>query len=333
MRRYEDAKSQGRCLLRKYHSQHRWKMFGVAFCLFCSLPTCDALLKRSLNTQSNSCHLPTQKKRPVPSSKTRAAICTEGGLDDSWKKSNRMSEQPSIAEHLLASHENEFVVRLLAAEESERSIVVPPDPVSSLVVYGVLILALSSAVLTPPIFVETLWTLVLSVTPILLPWLWIGQASSLKETAIMGLTAAVQLVPRQGFKDNLLFQKVLPLALEALQKMIVMEAFSRVWSRFGRAMGNSMTNFFRNLTFKQNDNVREQWVPDWLIYVHEFLDTSIRKGSQKAIIKTLELNVQAAVGVAVSSVFRTVAQYVELAVLQCIVLFRPEDILLNSDSL
>jgi hypothetical protein len=187
--------------------------------------------------------------------------------------------------------------------------------------------------LTPSIFVETFWTLMLSVTPILIPWLWIGQASSLKETAIMGLTTAVQLVPRQGFKDNLLFQKVLPLALEALQNMIVMEAFSRVWSRFGRAMGSSMTNFFRNLTFKQNDNVREQWVPDWLIYVHEFLDASIRKGSQKAIIKTLELNVQAAVGVAVSSVFCTVAQYVELAVLQRIVPFRPEDILLNSDSL
>jgi hypothetical protein len=130
----------------------------------------------------------------------------------------------------------------------------------------------------------------------------------------MGLSVAVQLVPRQGFEDNLMFQKVLPLALEAFQKMIVMEAFSRVWSRVGRTMGSTMTKFFRNMTFERNDNVREQWVPDWLMNVHEFLDTSIRKGSQKAIIKMLELNVQAAVGVTVSSVSRTVAQYVEKAV-------------------
>lgn len=331
MRRYEDA--QGRCLLRKYHSQRRWKMFGVAWCLLYSVPTCDALLKRSRKAHVNSRHLPTQKKRPVPSSKTKAAIRAESDLDGSWSKSNRMSEQPSIAEHLLASHENEFVVRLLAAEKSERSIVVPPDPVSSLVMYGVLTIALSSAFLTPSIFVETLWTLLLSVTPILISWLWIGRASSLKEIAVMGLSAAVQLVPRQGFEDSLVFPKVLPLALEAFQKMIVMEAFSRVWSRVRLTTGSTMTNFFRNITFEGKDNVREQWVPDWLINVHEFLDTSIRKGSQKAIIKTLELNVQAAVGVTVSSVFRTVAQYVEKAVFQRIVPFRTEDILITKDSL
>jgi hypothetical protein len=218
-----------------------------------------------------------------------------------------MSEQPSIAEHLLASHKNEFVDRLLAAVESERSSVVPPDPISSLVIYGVLTLLLSSAVLTPTLFVDSLWRLLWSVAPILIPWLWIVRATSFQETAIMCLSAAVQLVPHQGFQKNPVFQKVLPLALDALQKMILMEIWSRVW----RKMGSTLTNIYRNITLDQNNNTRDQWVPNWLVNVHEFLDESIRKGSQKAIMKMLELNVQAAVGVTVSWVFRTVAQYVE----------------------
>jgi hypothetical protein len=246
-----------------------------------------------------------------------------------------MSEQPSFAEHLLASRKNEFADRLLAAihaeSESEQSVVVPPDPVSSLLMYGVLTLVLSSAFLMPTLFVNSFWNVLWSVAPILIPWLWIARATSFKESAIMCLSAAVQLVPHQGFHKNPVFQKVLPLALDSLKKMILMEIWSRVW----RTMGRTLTNTFRSMTLEQSDNTREQWVPNWLMNAHEFLDKSIRKGSQKAITKTLELNVQAAVVVTLSSVFRTVAQYVDKTVLQrmCVLPFQMEDILITKDSL
>jgi hypothetical protein len=240
-----------------------------------------------------------------------------------------MSERPSIAEHLLASHKNEFTDRLLAAihEESEQSIMVPPDPIPSLVMYGVFTLVLSSAFLMPTLFVDSLWRLLWSIAPILIPWLWIGRETSFKETTIMCLSAAVQLLPPQGFHKNPVFQKALPLALDALQKMILTEIWSRVWSTIGR----TLTKTFRNMTLEQSDNKQEQWVPSWLVNVRDFLDKSIRKGSQKAITKTLELHVQAAVGVTVSSVFRNVAQYVEKTASQRILPFQTEDILITKD--
>ena len=56
-----------------------------------------------------------------------------------------------------------------------------------------------------------------------------------------------------------------------------------------------------SLDTRENHSKRK-WVPDWLAKAHEFIDSSIRKGTHSAFKKSLERNVHATIGVILSSI-------------------------------
>jgi len=297
-------KSHCQLSLRQKKRQYRWKVFGAAFFLSCTttLPTsAHAALpsKRPRNVNEQQ-----QESLSISSSKTKAAVHADTS-SDTWNKSTRMADQEHFAQHLLSStgESNDFANRLLEELSDEESIAssttADTDPLESLIFYGIITLAFTSALLTPTIFVNSMWTMLSSVA-LLLPWLWFGRGSIFsKETAIMCITYVLQLSPRLE-RDGILFQRVLPVAAKMLQQMVIAEAWSRVW----RIAGRKITRLFDQISLERQDqnNNNNNNNTNLFYKIHEFLDTSIRKGTHKSVTKTVERNVQAAIGTTLESV-------------------------------
>lgn len=114
-----------------------------------------------------------------------------------------------------------------------------------------------------------------------------------------------------------MLQKIMPVAGDLLKKMLIAEAWSRVW----KIAGTNIARFIQRISLerRQEDNKSGQQrqhgkIAHAVHRMHEFFDTSIRKGTNKAVLKTLERNVQAAVGTTLESVL----QVLETAVLPLI---------------
>jgi hypothetical protein len=139
-----------------------------------------------------------------------------------------------------------------------------------------------------------------------LPWLWFGRSAIFsKETVIMCITSILQLAPRLD-RNSVMLQRIGPVALRTLKKMLLVEAWSRVW----RIAGTSISKFFQQVSLEQTDYTTnttsssssndeqpglQWWMPAFVTEIHEFVDTSIRKGAYKGVTKTLEHNAQAAI--------------------------------------
>ena len=296
--------------VRQKRRQCRWKIFG-AFCLSCTLPSSIALLDTPRTKQDQErC----ASSISISSSKTKAAVRADGDLD-SWNKSKKMIDQHDLAHHILSNSEsNDFTNRLLEEITKEQSVgptETTHDPLGSLLLYGLVTLALTSALLTPTIFADSIRNLFFSSVALLLPWLWIGRLSIFsKETVVMCITSFLHFVPRIESNNNVMFRRVVPVVLDSLKKMLIMEAWSRVWC----IAGTSIANFFKKITLEHdnhgNTEQEKGMFPDFVYAVHEFLDTSIRKGANKAVTKTIERNVQAAIATTLSSVTTVVEQAV-----------------------
>ena len=292
---------------RQKRRQCHWKMFGAAV-LLCSLPTCRAALPKRDKPQSLS----------ISSSKTRAALYADTG-SDLWNKSTRMANQPHAAQYLLSNDSTDFGNRLLQELSTDESIspktTSQEHPLESLLLYGVLTLALTSALLTPNIFVTSLYTMVSSVA-LLVPWLYMARTNLFsKETVLLGITYFMQLAPQ---RDGVLFQRVVPLMSKLLKQMVWAEAWSRVW----HIAGKSISTFFHSISLHETTTTttqqeESQWIlPQVFHTLHEFVDTSIRKGTTKAVTKTLERNAQAAI----ETTLESVALFVEKAVVPIVLL-------------
>ena len=204
-------------VLRHHHrlrigSRNNVKVIFIALCLnYCVSASHAALPKKDRDSQRKG---PSSAPLSISSSKTKSAIRSEEKRDDTWNKSRRMDQQPSIAEHLFASigndESNEFANRLLERVKEPKG----SHPHARIVWYGILTMALASAFLTPTVFVDTAWTSLVVVCTLLVPWMWVGSLSRYRETALMSLASAVQLVPKDSVTRR--FESVLPMALEML---------------------------------------------------------------------------------------------------------------------
>jgi hypothetical protein len=226
-----------------------------------------------------------------------------------------MSDQEHVAHHLFsndAGASNDFAHRLLEQTVQQQVVSTTTTshdhPLASLILCGIVTLALTSALLQPTVFVESLVTMASSVA-LLLPWLWFGRSAIFsKETVIMCITSILQLAPRLD-RNSVMLQRIGPVALRTLKKMLLVEAWSRVW----RIAGTSISKFFQQVSLEQTDYTittttttttttsndeqpgLQWWMPAFVTEIHEFVDTSIRKGAYKGVTKTLEHNAQAAI--------------------------------------
>mmetsp|Transcript_10011 Transcript_10011/g.18202 ORF Transcript_10011/g.18202 Transcript_10011/m.18202 type:complete len:336 (+) Transcript_10011:71-1078(+) len=291
---------------RQKRRRFRGSWLGAAVLISCFLSTSPsfALLERPRSKRKQQQH----ESLSIPSSKTKAATRAD---HDFIQKSHRMSDQEHVAHHLFSNDtaSNDFAHRLLeqtVQQQVSTTTTSHDHPLASLILCGIVTLALTSALLQPTVFVESLVTMASSVA-LLLSWLWFGRSTSFfKETVIMCITSIFQLTPRLA-RNSVMLQRIGPVALRTLKRMLLVEAWSRVW----RIAGTSISKFFQQVSLEQtdyttititttNNNNEEQqglqwWMPAFVTGIHEFIDTSIRKGAYKAVTKTLEHNAQAAI--------------------------------------